>query len=114
MTRGQRIQKLRTDAGMSQETFASLIGVSRQSVSKWEADRAFPEIDKLTVIAEKFGVSCDWIITGEDILVEESEQKNDKKMITIPRASYLALIIVALTSALCMIGMCAYLLYSIL
>ncbi|MBQ2862935.1 MAG: helix-turn-helix transcriptional regulator [Clostridia bacterium] len=114
MTRGQRIQKLRTDAGMSQETFASLLGVSRQSVSKWEADRAFPEIDKLTVIAEKFGVSCDWIITGEDILIEESEQKNDKKMITIPHSSYIALMITALTSALCMIGMCAYLLYTIL
>ena len=45
MTRGQRIQKLRSDASLSQEAFASMLGVSRQSVSKWEADRAFPERD---------------------------------------------------------------------
>lgn len=112
MTRGQRIQKLRSDAALSQESFASMLGVSRQSVSKWEADRAFPEVDKLAVIAEKFGVSCDWIITGEDILVEDSDTKKDK--VTLSKATYLTLLLTTFISALCAIGVCSYLLYTLL
>ena len=114
MTRGQRIQKLRADAALSQEAFASMLGVSRQSVSKWEADKAFPEIDKLTVIAEKFGVSCDWIITGEDILVEESETERKGGDVTLSKGTYLTLIIATLVSSLCAIGMCAYVLYTMI
>ena len=114
MTRGQRIQKLRSDASLSQEAFASMLGVSRQSVSKWEADRAFPEVDKLAVIAEKFGVSCDWIITGEDILVEETEPARQSGKVVLSRGTYLALIITTLLSSLCAIGVCAYLLSTIL
>ena len=114
MTRGQRIQKLRSDASLSQEAFASMLGVSRQSVSKWEADRAFPEIDKLVVIAEKFGVSCDWIITGEDILVEETDTKEESDKVTLSRATYLTLLLTTLVCALCAIGVCSYLLYTLL
>ena len=114
MTRGQRIQKLRSDASLSQEAFASMLGVSRQSVSKWEADRAFPEIDKLVVIAEKFGVSCDWIITGEDILVEESDTMSKEKKITISRGTYLTLLATTFVCALCAVGVCAYLIYSLI
>ena len=114
MTRGQRIQKLRTDASLSQEAFASLLGVSRQSVSKWEADKAFPEIDKLVIISEKFGVSCDWIITGEEILEQEMTETEPTDNVTLTRAAYMTLITCTLTSALAAIGVCAYLLCTIL
>ena len=115
MTRGQRIQKLRTDASMSQEAFASMLGVSRQSVSKWEADKAFPEIDKLVVISEKFGVSCDFIITGEQILEpEEKNQENGKGFVTLPRSSYLTLLITCAFMCVLSMSLCAYLLYTML
>ena len=114
MTRGQRIQKLRTDASLSQEAFASLLGVSRQSVSKWEADKAFPEIDKLVIISEKFGVSCDWIITGEEILEQEVPEDNTKSKVTLTKGAYLTLVFCSMISSLLTVGICIYLLYSIL
>ena len=41
------MQHLRATRNMTQEQLAMLLGVSRQSVSKWEAERAYPEMDKL-------------------------------------------------------------------
>ena len=41
------LQHLRASRNMTQEQLAMLLGVSRQSVSKWEAERAYPEMDKL-------------------------------------------------------------------
>ena len=114
MTKGQRIQKLRTDAALSQEAFASKIGVSRQSVSKWEADKAFPEVDKLAVIAREFGVTCDWLITGEDILVEDEEQTPAEKTVTIPKARLITLLVYSAVSTLAAIGFGAYLLLRLL
>ncbi len=112
MTRGQRIQKLRTDASLSQEAFASMLGVSRQSVSKWEADKAFPEIDKLAVISEKFGVSTDYLITGQDILEEENEQA--KNTVTLSKKAYLAMLFALTFTSVASIGLCAYLLCTML
>lgn len=47
MTLGEKIYKLRTKRSMTQEQLAEKIGVSRQSVSKWETDSAIPDIEKL-------------------------------------------------------------------
>ncbi len=114
MTKGQRIQKLRTDASLSQEAFASKLGVSRQSVSKWEADKAFPEVDKLAVIAREFGVSCDWLITGEEILEEDTSSgegetgQSEDAAVSIPKKQLLTLLIYAAASTLTAIvlGVC--------
>ena len=43
MTFGEKIQKLRKEAGLSQEEFSYQLGVSRQAVSKWERDNGYPE-----------------------------------------------------------------------
>ena len=47
MTLGQRIQKLRKGAGLTQEQLAERMGVTRQAVSKWESDGGVPELDTL-------------------------------------------------------------------
>ena len=112
MTRGQRIQKLRTDNSLSQEAFAAMLGVSRQSVSKWEADKAYPEIDKLAAISEKFGVSCDWLITGQDILEEEKPEDKDK--VTLTKGAYFTLLASVAVSSLIAIGLCVYMLYTMI
>ena len=114
MTKGQRIQKLRTDASLSQEAFANMIGVSRQSVSKWEADKAFPEVDKLAVIAREFGVTCDWLITGEDILVEDEESTQEEDTVSIPKKRLLTLLIYAGAATLTAIVLAVYLLLKLL
>ena len=62
MTIGQKIIQLRNRMGISQEKLAELLGVSRQSVSKWEMDHTIPQIDKILQISDIFGVSCDELL----------------------------------------------------
>lgn len=62
MTLGEKIFRLRTERGFSQETFGEKLGVSRQSVSKWETDQSVPELDKIVAISEFFGVSTDYLL----------------------------------------------------
>ncbi len=62
MTIGEKIAKLRTGAGFSQEQLAEKISVSRQSVSKWEIDQALPQIDKVLQLCELFGITADELL----------------------------------------------------
>ena len=54
MTLGNKISALRSAAQISQEDLAEKLGVSRQSVSKWEMDQAIPQIDKVLLLCELF------------------------------------------------------------
>lgn len=58
------LQYLRTTHNMTQEQLAMLLGVSRQSVSKWEAERAYPEMDKLIKMCALFDCSLDELVQG--------------------------------------------------
>ena len=51
MTLGQRIAEQRKKLGLSQEALGERLGLSRQAVSKWEADAAVPEVDKLIALS---------------------------------------------------------------
>lgn len=62
MTIGQKIMQLRNVADISQEQLAETLGVSRQSISKWEMDQALPQIDKVLQLAEIFSVSTDELL----------------------------------------------------
>lgn len=65
MTLGERIYRLRNDRNMTQEQLAEKLGVTRQSISKWEGDLVKPEIDKLKAIAKLFEISLDELISDE-------------------------------------------------
>ncbi|MBR3552067.1 MAG: helix-turn-helix domain-containing protein [Clostridia bacterium] len=67
MNLGDRIANLRKQQGLSQEAFAEKLGVSRQSVSKWESGVSLPDIEKLSRISEVFDVSIDHLIKGTEI-----------------------------------------------
>lgn len=60
-----RIKKIRTDAGLTQKEFADKIGVGRKYISGWETDQVEPGAARLFVVAEKFNVNIDWLLTGE-------------------------------------------------
>ena len=62
MTIGEKIYALRSADGISQEALADRLGVSRQSVSKWEMDQALPQIDKIMQLTRMFGVSADQLL----------------------------------------------------
>ena len=65
MTFGEKLQKLRARAGLSQDALAELLDVSRQAVSKWERDEAMPEAEKIVRISRQFGVSTDYLLLEE-------------------------------------------------
>ena len=65
MTIGEKIVRLRTAAGISQEQLAENVEVSRQSVSKWEMDQALPQIDKVLQICKLFNVSSDELLMDD-------------------------------------------------
>lgn len=73
MTFGEKLQKLRARAGLSQDQLAELLDVSRQAVSKWERSEAMPEAEKLVRISRQFGVSTDYL------LLEEAEEPEAPK-----------------------------------
>lgn len=61
----ENLQHLRSSRGLTQERLAVLLGVSRQAISKWESDRAYPEMDKLLTICDLFGCTLDELVTGD-------------------------------------------------
>ena len=76
MTLGQRLSHLRTGAGLSQDALAEQLGVSRQSVSKWETDGSVPELDKLVRLSQVFGVTLDELVKGTADAPSGSEATN--------------------------------------
>lgn len=66
MTTGQRIAQKRKELELSQEALGAELGVSRQSIYKWESDAALPEIDKLVALSRRFGVTVGWLLGVED------------------------------------------------
>jgi len=73
MKLSEKIIELRKANGMTQEELAAICNVSRQSISKWEADIALPETEKLLMLGETFRVSMDILLKDELTL---SEVKN--------------------------------------
>ena len=61
----ENLQHLRATRNMTQEQLALLLGVSRQAVSKWEAERAYPEMDKLQKLCSIFGCTIDELVSGD-------------------------------------------------
>lgn len=68
---GQNIRRLRGGCGMTQRELAHHLRVSTQAVSKWENDRAFPDLVLLPDIAKIFGVTLDelfgYAVGGQDV-----------------------------------------------
>ena len=62
---GQNVQRLRRAAGLSQEELAERLGVTRQAVSKWERDSAYPEMEKLARMSQLFGVTVEALLNGD-------------------------------------------------
>lgn len=81
MTLGEKIYKLRTEQGLSQETLGEKLGVSRQSVSKWETDQSVPELDKVVAISEVFGVSTDYLLKEKEEAYFEKEESGVKELV---------------------------------
>lgn len=89
MTFGDKLAKLRKENNYTQEQFADMLGVSRQSVSKWESDLAYPETDKIVAICKAFNCSTDYLLLdnarAESFQMEELAQSAETTEITVPK-----------------------------
>jgi transcriptional regulator with XRE-family HTH domain len=68
---GSRLMYLRKGKGLSQEELGNRTGVTRQTISKWELNQTTPEMDKLVVLSDIFGISLDELV-GREFIVPDS------------------------------------------
>ena len=78
LTTGQRIAQCRKQLSLSQEALGEKVGVSRQAISKWEADATLPDIDKLIALSRLFSVRVGWLLGVE----EQPEPQPESPQIT--------------------------------
>ena len=93
---GERIQSLRKMQGISQDELADKIGVSRQAVSKWENQQSIPDLDKVLMLSDYFGVTTDHILKGVEIPQQEIKNFNTSQLLYIAST---ALLVIGLLSA---------------
>lgn len=87
MTTGEKLQNLRKENNYTQEELADILGVSRQSVSKWESDVAFPETDKLITLAKLYHCTVDYLLNSDNgnretsiVVLGKNKGYNKKKL----------------------------------
>ena len=78
MSFGEILTNLRKGKGLSQEDLANELNVSRQAVSKWESNSAYPETEKILAICKLFDVSMDELMG-----LKVKSIKNEKKVFTV-------------------------------
>ena len=76
MTLGEKITKQRKELNYTQEQLADILGVSRQSISKWESDITYPETDKLIELGKLFDCSMDYLLK-DDVTEKSGVQMSD-------------------------------------
>lgn len=66
MTLGQRLYEMRKEKGFSQEKVAEALGVTRQTISKWETDQTTPDFDKILPLCELYNITTEELLRGEE------------------------------------------------
>lgn len=77
MTLGENLQRLRKEQGLSQEDVAQALFVTRQTISKWETDKAEPGVDNLKALADLYQVTLDQL-TGRTQMGPDSKESHEK------------------------------------
>ena len=75
----ENLKRIRKEHNLSQEELADELGVSRQSISKWESSQAYPEMDKIIMICNKFDLNLDDLL-HKDIKEVKGEEESKKKL----------------------------------
>ncbi len=73
MNFNEKLIELRKQKGLSQDEFGEKIGVSRQTVSKWELAQSYPDFQKLVFISDYYGITLDELV--KDISVQDVRDK---------------------------------------
>ncbi|MBQ9939436.1 MAG: helix-turn-helix transcriptional regulator [Oscillospiraceae bacterium] len=87
MNLGDKLYKLRTERNMSQGDLADALGVSRQSISKWETNSSVPELDRLIKLSEIFNISLDELVREECEIKERPQEQPQIQTVYVEKAS---------------------------
>ena len=79
MELGNRIKKFREKINMSQEELADKVYASRQTISNWENDKTYPDINSLKLLSNIFDVSLDNLIEGDIENMKKTINESDRK-----------------------------------
>ena len=79
MELGTQIRKYRNERTLSQEALAEKVYVSRQTVSNWENDKSYPDVNSLVLLSEVFEISLDQLIKGDVEMMKEQINQTDQK-----------------------------------
>lgn len=79
MELGSQIKKYRTELELSQDALAEKVYVSRQTISNWENDKSYPDVNSLLLLSEVFHTSIDNLIKGDVEVMKEQVKIEDKK-----------------------------------
>lgn len=77
MELGKQIKLYRQEAQLSQEELADRVYVSRQTISNWENDKSYPDVNSLVLLSEVFHISLDKLIKGDIEMMKDVINKDD-------------------------------------
>lgn len=99
MELGKQIKMYRLENKLSQEELADRIYVSRQTISNWENDKSYPDINSLVLLSEVFKVSLDKLIKGDVDVMKDVIQKEEVDKMNHYGKIYTIMLIVTVVSA---------------
>lgn len=79
MELGKQIRKYRKEQSLSQDELAEKVYVSRQTISNWENDKSYPDVNSLILLSEVFHTSIDNLIKGDIEVMKEQVKNEDRK-----------------------------------
>lgn len=79
MELGKQIKNYRKKGALSQDALAEKVYVSRQTISNWENDKSYPDVNSLVLLSEVFSVSLDQLIKGDVEEMKEQIQNEDQR-----------------------------------
>lgn len=79
MELGKQIKKYRSELSLSQDTLAEKVYVSRQTISNWENDKSYPDVNSLVLLSEIFNTSIDNLIKGDVEVMKEEIRSEDRR-----------------------------------
>lgn len=96
-----QIKTRREAMGLCQEQLAEKLYVSRQTISNWERDKTYPDVQSLLMLSILFGTSIDTLVKGDVTVMEEAVERDRKRMGTrMMRLAVLMLLLLAAAFAL--------------
>lgn len=95
---GHRIKSYRTQLGMSQDALAERVYVSRQTISNWENDKTYPDVQSLLILSEVFGATIDDLVKGDVETMTKTLDSDAKTMLRLGfvMLAFLLLMVLAL------------------